>query len=409
MKVLYFHQHFTTLDGAGGTRSYEFSKKLIARGHSVTIVCGFHNMSKMDLPYVKDRNYYRGIIEGIEVVALPIQYSSHYSIFKRLWVFLQYAIKSVFVAANERYDIIFATSTPLTAGIPGIVMKVLCRREKFVFEIRDLWPDLPRALGMRNPLLLGAMSVLEWISYYCADACIALAPGIADGIRLRSRPDMEIAMIPNGCDINIFQRTPNTTYRIPNVEDKDYVVGFIGAHGIANGLNAILDVAAELKKRGRSDIKIVFVGDGKLKDNLVERARIDALTNCVFMAPIPKREIPNITTRLDCGLMVLSNVPAFYYGTSPNKFFDYLSAGIPVLNNYPGWLADLIETNNCGIVVNPDDPVALANAICSLADNINLSRLMGRNSKKLSEKFNRSVLANYFVDFLERQIKLNEK
>jgi glycosyltransferase involved in cell wall biosynthesis len=403
MKVLYFHQHFATPNGSGGTRSYEFSRALVARGHHVTMVCGQNSQGGLKLPWDNRRGWYRGDVEGIDVIGLPLAYSNHASIARRTWVFLRFAWRSVGIALRDDYDLLFATSTPLTAAFPGIAMK-LCRRGKsFVFEVRDLWPELPRALGMKNPLLLGGMSALEWLAYRASDACIGLSPGIVAGVRRRAKSNHPIALIPNGADLDLFQPGRRADLRLDGVGPTDFVAAFTGAHGIANGLDAVLDAAAVLRKQGRADIKLAFIGDGGVKDRLIERARRESLDNCLFFPPIRKLLLAELTGRLDCGLMVLANVPAFYYGTSPNKFFDYLAAGLPIVNNYPGWLADLINQNGCGVTVAPDAPAAFAAALMALADSPDQCRQMGARARQLAEReFAREKLAAEFVEFLAR-------
>lgn len=402
MRVLYFHQHFTTPDGAGGTRSYEFARALVARGHSVLMVCGRHDRSALDLPWIERRRWFQGMIDGIEVIALPLNYSNKDGLLRRSWIFLRFAWRSIGIAMRETPDVLFATSTPLTAAIPGIVRKILRPRSRFVFEVRDLWPELPRALGMRNPLLLGGMSLLEWLAYRCADTCVGLSPGIVEGIRCRSPKGRRIEMIPNGCDLELFHPRQRTALRLPGVLTGDFVAGFTGAHGVANGLDAVLDAAAELRRRGRRDIKLALVGDGNQKDRLIARARAAELENVLFLPPVKKTEIAGITASFDCGLMILANVPAFYYGTSPNKFFDYISAGIPVVNNYPGWLAELIKRHGCGIAVPPDNPSALADALEGLANDRKVCGAMGRKARELAEReFSRDVLAGRVLAVLE--------
>lgn len=402
MRVLYFHQHFTTPDGSGGTRSYEMARALIARGHQVTMVCGSPSFAKVDVPEIRGKGYHRGIIDGIDVIVLPLPYSNKDSIAKRTLLFTRFALRSVGLALREPYDLLFATSTPITAGVPGTVMKLLGRRKPFVFEVRDLWPELPRALGMRNPILLGGMSILEWLSYRCADAAVGLAPGIVESIRGRSKPGLPISMIPNGCDLDLFNPGLKGTFRIPGTTPGDFIAGFTGAHGIANGLDAVLDAAAELKLRGREEIKLLFVGDGKVKDALKDRANREGLTNCLFMDPINKRDVAKLTASLDCGLMILANVPAFYYGTSPNKFFDYLSSGIPVINNYPGWLADLIRKHGCGVVAEAGNAASMADGLCAMADNRRRCQDMGKNGRALAEsEFRRDLLTAKLTNLLE--------
>jgi glycosyltransferase involved in cell wall biosynthesis len=406
MNILYFHQHFKTPTVAGGTRSYELAQRLLQRGHKVTMVCG--KTADFGLPQSDRKDIRRGDIDGIDVIQIDLPYSNHDGIAKRAWTFLRFAWTSIGVARRTDYDLLFATTTPLTAGIPGIAMKLLRRKKPFVFEVRDLWPELPKALGMKNPLLLGGMSVLEWLSYHTADACIGLSPGICEGIARRSQSGKPIAMIPNSCDLDLFTPGNRQELALEGIKTADVVAVFTGAHGIANGLDAVLDAAAELLKRQRTDIKLVFIGDGKLKQALMQRAEEEKLTNTHFLDPMPKRQLNKLIGCVDVGLMILANVPAFYYGTSPNKFFDYIASGLPVLNNYPGWLTDLIQANDCGIAIPPDDPEAFANALIELADTPQRRKQMGTNARSLAEReFSRDTLGTQFVDFLEATVAKN--
>jgi len=399
MKVLYFHQHFQLPTQAGGTRSYEMAQQLIARGHNVSMVCG--ETAKLNLPLSKMKGVCRGIVDGIDVIQILLPYSNNDSIAKRVQIFLKFAYIGVKIALREDYDLLFATTTPLTAGIPGIFSK-LFRKKKFVFEVRDLWPELPKALGMKNPFLLTGMSILEWLSYHNADACIGLSPGICEGIAKHSQKGKKITMIPNGCDLDIFKPGKRENLHLEGIKPTDTVAIFTGAHGVANGLDAILNGAAELKKLNRDDIILAFIGDGKMKTHLIKRANNEGLDNCRFLDPMPKIELNKVVSSVDIGIMALANVPAFYYGTSPNKFFDYISSGIPVLNNYPGWLADMILDNDCGVVIEPDNAKSLAKGLISLADSPVQRKVYGQNSRKLAESaFARKDLANKFVDFIE--------
>jgi glycosyltransferase involved in cell wall biosynthesis len=398
MRILYFHQHFSTPAGATGTRSYEMAKALIARGHQVTMVCGSSGAGKSGLTGEPRNGLREGDVDGIHVKELCLPYSNHDGLIKRSVTFLRFAFRSIAIAWRTDYDLLFATSTPLTAGIPGIAMRLLKPSRPFVFEVRDLWPELPREMGViTNPIVLWAMGVLEWCSYRAARGCIGLSPGIVEGIRRRSRTGHPIAMVPNGCDLDLFQTEDRS--RAPGTP---LTAVFTGAHGMANGLDAVLNAAAVLKQRGRTDIRLLFIGDGKLKPGLVQRAQAEGLDVCVFMDPVPKTQLNQLMSTADVGLMILANVPAFYYGTSPNKFFDYIASGLPVLNNYPGWLAELIAEHQCGIAVPPDDPDAFAGALCRLADDPQARLEMGRNARALAEaQFGREALAKRFVEFLE--------
>jgi glycosyltransferase involved in cell wall biosynthesis len=403
MRALYFHQHFSTRAGSTGTRSYEFARRLVARGHQVTMVCGSAATGATGLqgPFVDGQR--RGTVDGIDVVEIEVPYSNRLGFVKRALAFLRFAWRSTRLALTLPADLVFATSTPLTAGIPGIAAAWL-RRRPFVFEVRDLWPELPHAMGViTNPVVLFGMSVLEWTSYRAADACVALSPGIAEGIRRRSRPCAVVETIPNGCDLDLFGDSTAAPWRPEGIAPDDLVAIFPGAHGIANGLDAVLDAAAELQRRGRADIKILLVGDGMMKPRLVERAQRERLANVVFLDPVPKPRLAGLMATADLGLMTLQNIPAFYRGTSPNKFFDFIAAGKPVLNNYPGWLAQLINQNRCGFVVTADDPAAFADALERAANDRPALSAMGRAARALAERdFSRDRLADAFVALLER-------
>jgi glycosyltransferase involved in cell wall biosynthesis len=400
MKVLYFHQHFVTPHGSGATRSYAMARNLLARGHQVTMVCGSFSGGNTGLSGPYSKGVRRGSVDGIEVVEFDLAYSNHDSLFKRSWTFIKFALRSVILALRESYDLVFATTTPLTAGIPGIAARWL-RGKPFVFEVRDLWPELPRAMGViRNPLVLWAMGVLEWASYRSAHVMVGLSPGIVEGIMHRGVPRERVALVPNGCDLDLFAKDA-PPWRPEGVAPTDLMAVFAGTHGIANGLDAVLDAAAELKRRGRGDIKLVLIGNGKLKPALQARAASEELDIVVFHDPVNKTRLASLMAATDIGLQVLANVPAFYFGTSPNKFFDYIAAGLPVLNNYPGWLAGMINENSCGFAVIPDDAAAFADALERAAADRNALKEMGRRGRQLAqEKFDRTLLADRWVDWV---------
>lgn len=400
MKILYFHQHFSTPKGSAGIRSYAMAQSLIRNGHQVTMVCGSFGAGQTGLTQPFNKGMRRGMVDGIDIIEFELPYSNALSFLKRILIFLSFAFKSIKVALTEQYDVVFATTTPLTAGIPGIFAKWF-RRKPFVFEVRDLWPELPKAMGViKNPVVLWMMSVLEWTSYHSADRLVGLSPGIVDGIIKRGIAPEKVVSIPNGCDLDIFA-SEHQAWRPEGVKETDLMAIFTGTHGLANGLNAVLDAAVELKHRQRTDIKLVLVGDGMQKQALVERATELQLDNVVFHNPVNKAKLAGLMASADIGLQILANVPAFYYGTSPNKFFDYISAGLPVLNNYPGWLAELITNKQCGFAVPPENPQAFADALEQAADHREKLLEMGKNSQQVAtEQFNRSILSQKFSDWV---------
>lgn len=400
MRVLYFHQHFSCPSGAAGTRSYEMARALIEHGHSVTVVCGSYDQGDtgLTMPFEKGRR--RGLVDGIDVLEFQMAYGNQLSFLKRLWVFAKFAMGSVVVAMREPTDVVFATTTPLTAGIPGIFARWL-RRKPFVFEVRDLWPELPKAMGViTNPVVLSLMSALEWVSYRSADRLVGLSPGIVEGIVARGVKRANVTMVPNGCDLEIFAAGAGA-WRPEGVSSDAMMAIFTGTHGQANGLDAVLDAAAVLKARGEDRIRLVLVGQGREKPRLQQRALQEGLGMIKFMDPVPKTRLAGLMAEADVGMQLLRNVPAFYFGTSPNKFFDYLSAGLPVLNNYPGWVGEMITAHECGFLVSPDNPEAFADALIAAANDRKALERMGKNARALAEtEFSRSRLSRVWVDWV---------
>lgn len=343
-------------------------------------------------------------IDGIEVYCVNEPYSNRFGFYRRVLAFQRFASEAQRIVKSLRTDLVFATSTPLTVGIPGM-KGARALGVPFVFEVRDLWPELPIAMGIiKNPLLKWYTRRMERKIYFAARHIIALAPGIRDGVCKSGYPAERVSMIPNAADLELFRPEDG-----PLVDDRfgpvtDLRLVFTGAHGLANGLDAVLDAAGELKRRGEGGVRFVFIGDGRERERLMQRTAREGLESFIsWVKFIPKEELARVLPRMDVGMMILKNVPGFYYGTSPNKFFDYIGSGIPVLNNYPGWLAGLIGEHKCGLAIPPDDLRAFADAVLWMRDHRDELQEMGRRGRGLAEsQFSRALLAEQLVATLER-------
>ena len=329
----------------------------------------------------------------MRIIALPITTSNKDSFFKRALGFMSFALRACWVALTTPCDLVYASSTPLTVGLPALVAKHL-RQRKMIFEVRDLWPELPRAMGIiKSSFVLGCLSWLEGRCYKSADVCVGLAPGIVEGIK-KKEPEARVELIPNGCDLELFSDDASVRLDMPNgISQGDFVALFCGAHGRANGLDAVLDAAAELWRLNESGVKLLFVGDGQLKAQLQARADREGLSNCIFLDPMPKHDLAALMRTCDLGLMILADVEAFQFGTSPNKFFDYIAAGLPVLCNYPGWVSEMIDEWGCGVSTAPGNTVEFASALIGLANARESLPALGENARRLAaSEFSRDLL-----------------
>ena len=267
---------------------------------------------------------------------------------------------------------------------------------------------------LNNDFLYFTLLVLENISYKLSDFCIGLSPGICSRIKKIVKNPNKIKNIPNSCDLEIFKPLIDQSFKNPSLINKyfykdDFVVTFTGAHGIANGLEAVLDVALILKRKNIKNIKFLFIGTGKCKPDLIKIKQKYDLDNCFFMDPLPKIKLGVLMKEsVHVGLMTLKNIKSFYMGTSPNKFFDYLSCGLPVINNYPGWIAEIIEKNNIGFVVDPDNPISFAEALIKLSKDLELRNIMSKNARDVAENiFSRRKQEEAIINiFKEISLKL---
>jgi glycosyltransferase involved in cell wall biosynthesis len=402
MKILYVQQHFATGRGEAAVRGYNLVRTLAERGHEVTVVCG-HNWRDSTLE-TRPGAVTEQDLDGLRLVQIGVYYSNHQSFRTRLLSFLRFAVLACRETVTRDADLVFASSTPLTVALPALAARWL-RGTPYVFEVRDLWPDLPIEMGvLRNPLLRALLLLGERVVYLGAWRLVALAPGIQQGIEQKTGlPAGQVLMVPNGADTANLRplppRRPRTHLGLP---DDLLVLGYTGTHGTANGLDAVLDAAAVLQARGVRGASFALIGDGREKPRLLRRAADEGLDNVHFFDLVNKATYNEVLAELDVGLQILLDVPGFRWGTSPNKFFDYLAAGRPVLVNYPGWMSSLVTGHHCGVAVPPGDPEAFADAVEDLLARREALPAMGAAARCLAEeRFSQQRILADLARFLE--------
>ncbi len=414
MKIIYLHQYFSTYEGANGIRSFCFARKLVERGHNVHMICINDERSKTGLNTKFKNGKRSGFYKGIKITEFDIKYSNHKNFFQRIKVFTLYSIQSTILSLKEDSDIIFASSTPLTVSLAGLVNKFI-KGTIFIFEIRDSWPTLPIKMGiLKNKFLIKILYFYEKISINFADKCIGLAPGICKEINEIKKTYNSSELITNFCNFENCESKPLNSNLLKDefhldIKADDFIAVFTGAHGIANGLDQILDTGKELIKQKQANIKFLFIGDGIRKKQLQERVIKEKIKNCIFLPFLSKNKLAYILKNFaNVGLMNLDNIEAFYEGTSPNKFFDYLSFEIPIICNYPGWISKIILENKCGFVVQPNDPESYAKALLELFNDKKLAEEYGNNSLKLAKShFSLENKSKRLINVLESSFRVH--
>jgi len=393
VKILYFYQYFTTPRGSYGTRVYEFAKRWVEKGHQVTVVTSVYAKSDIRASGFVDRQLH----DGIDVRVINVTIDNRQSILRRIGSFIQYMCVSCWFALTLPADVVIASSGPLTAGVPGLVARYL-RGRKFVFEVRDLWPEVAVELGIiKNRLLIKLAYWFEKRCYRASSHIIALSPGMKADINERFGLD-NITSVTNSANISLF----GTKIKNPDLKDLlplRYAI-YNGNIGEVNNSEWLFNAAKLIGEQGRSDLKIVLAGDGQQKAELEKRAIDEGVSNFVLLGLMPKNQLVGLIQNA-----LVSTVPLkgakILDTSSPNKFFESLAAGVPVVQNTNGWMKDYLEVNKVGYTLDPDDPVALSDLLIQLADNPALAREMGDRAKVLAARdFDKDILADKMLDAL---------
>jgi glycosyltransferase involved in cell wall biosynthesis len=408
MKIIYVHQHFVTSQGTSGTRSYDVSQHLINMGHEITMVCGLHDQSSLaKMPWY--RWFRTETIDGIKVVACNVRYSNSQGVLARMWSFFTFAFLSTLACLREREaDLIFATSTPLTVGIPGRIASTLLRIP-YIFEVRDLWPEDLVAAGRMKPGL--QCKVWEWLeafSYGKAKQILVVSEGFRKRLIERGFAPDYVKTILLGADAGVYRDIePDHEFVSKHGLDGKVVAIYAGAHGDANGLTQVLDAAQKLLHR--EDIAIVLIGDGKMKPSLRQSVEDRHLKNVHMLDPVSKTQLPGVLSACHIGLMILKQITRPRWVT-PNKVFDYMFAGLPTIVNFPGTTAELVEAEGVGVASKPACGEDLAAKIEHWADHPEERTRIGQHARQLGfDKFDRKRIAEQLAEVFEEVVGKNDR
>jgi glycosyltransferase involved in cell wall biosynthesis len=407
MRIMYLHQYLITRSGVGGTRSYEFARYMVKQGHEVVMVTAADASSARGSGTVNHRQ-----IDGIQVVEIQAGHLDYMratamGYVARIRSFFQFAFAcSRAVRKLERPDIVFATSPPLTIGIPAIVASNY-HKAPLVFEVRDLWPEAAIQMqALRNPAAIAVARRLERSIYRRSAHVVALSPGMREGVIAAGVPPERVTVIPNASDLELFSPEMNgADFRARLNLNGQFVCTYFGAMGEANDLRPVVEAARLLEVRGEKGIVFVLHGKGKRRDELESFCRSHNLKNVIFSDPVPdKNAIARLAAASDACMTIYKNVPILYT-CSPNKLFDTFAAGRTAIVNSPGWLKDLVEQNEAGLYVRPDDAEHFADRMIFLRDHPELVKTYGHNARRLAEEsFDRNKLAARLLSVFEQVV-----
>lgn len=395
MKILYIHQYFNTPNEPGGTRSYWFGRKLVEEGYTVVMITSARFEQKKLIE--------RRTIDGIDVVYIKNSYDNNFGLLQRFVSFFRFMILSSYVSLIEsNVNLIFATSTPLSVGFPALINFYLRKRD-FIFEVRDLWPEVPIQMGaINNKTIKRILKNFEKLIYRKSKHIITLSPGMSKGVEDLFISKSKISMIPNMSKIDIFapkEKNEDVFIKFNLSKSKRKVVYF-GALGQANAIDFVNDMVIQSKEV--DSLQWVIVGKGSQYDVLKRSISENELKNLVLIKAQPLITLSDIVNVCDLSLVTFSDFKILDTN-SPNKLFDSLSAGKPILVNSNGWTKDMVKKYNCGIHLLTHNASESVNRIIQLSDS-EISE-MGKNSFELAEKkFDKSILVEHFSNIISKNI-----
>lgn len=407
MRVTYIHQYFATRESPTCTRSYEFARRVVDRGHTVTIIT---SDAQVPTRNHSPRRTYRQSMEGIDVVVIPVMYSNKMDYRRRIGSFVRFAVRASWHSVREPADVVVALSTPLTVAVPGIAASFL-RRVPMVFEVGDLWPEMPIAMGaLRNPLSRALARGLEWFAYHASAQVVAFSTGMAEGVRSRGISPGRISVIPNGADLDLFDvpRSEGDAIRarIPGLGATSPLILYAGSFGRLYGIESLAKTASETRKLV-PEARFLVIGEGFGRERLIDEARRQrVLDETLFIwDPLPKEDMPRLFAAADVVLSVMRPIRAGWVN-SANKFFDALAAGRPLAINYGGWQAELLTETGAGIAAPDADPQEFAHALAEFIQDPENLRKSGFAARDLARReFDRDILGAQFIQLLESVAK----
>jgi len=383
MNILMLSQYFHPEVGATQTRVYEFAKHLARKGHKVTVIAEFPNHPTGIIPKeYKGKLFEREILDGFEVLRVWVLASPNKGTLRRMGFYTSYMLMAIMggFSSKKKYDVVFATSPPLFVGISGYILSRL-KKARFVFDVRDLWPEVAVALGeLSNQKVIRLAEKVEVFLYENSSAIVAVTEGFIKHISNLGIKSGKIHHIPNGTIPEIFDPADIDIHLKAGfgLEGK-FIVTFAGNHGIAQGLDTIIESAKQLQEH--SDIVFFFIGEGPVKQSLIDLKKKYQLSNVIFHPKVPLSQIAKYINMSDILLVPLKKDEVFHTFI-PSKMFDFMCCAKPIILSVDGEARQILEDKaQAGKFVPPEDAAALSEAILWSRDNPELCSEYGRNGR----------------------------
>jgi colanic acid biosynthesis glycosyl transferase WcaI len=402
MRILFLSDNFHPETNAPASRLYEHAQRWVRAGHQVTVITCAPNFPEGRL-FPGYRNAWRSVevVEGIRVVRVKTYITANEGFLKRTLDYLSFMVAGFAAGLFERRpDVVVATSPQFFCALGGWALAAV-RRLPFVFELRDLWPASIMAVGaMQKNLAIRTLERIELFLYRRADAVIAVTWSFREDLISRGIEPNKIKVVINGVDMGQFRPiTRDAELEREHALKNRLVLGYLGTHGMAHALESVIDAAEMLRER--QDIAFLFVGGGAERIKVEQLVAEKGLSNVRLIPRQPKEMMPRLWSLCDVSLVPLRNTPTFST-VIPSKIFESMGMGAAILISLPeGEATAIIRHNDCGMCVPPENAMALAAAIITLADDRSALAKLKQNSASAAASYSRDALAQQMAEILE--------
>lgn len=402
MHILFLSDNFPPEVNAPASRTFEHCREWVRAGHQVTVITCVPNFpsGKVHSGY-ENKSFQTETMDGIDVVRVWSYITANEGIVKRTADYVSFMIMAVWAAQWRRgADIIVATSPQFFTAIAGFLVS-LTHWRPWIFELRDLWPESFRAVGaIRNEFVLKFLEAIELFLYHRATRVVAVTHAFKANLIQRGILADKISVITNGADLSRFAPIPKDDALLDTLGLRSkFVLGYIGTHGMAHGLDTVLQAAEQLQANGHTDMHFLFLGEGAEKKNLVALAAARHIFNVTFVDTVPKSEVARYWSVLDVSVIHLKKDPLFTT-VIPSKLFECMAMGIPVLHGVEGESADIVTKEGVGLTFEPSNATALIEGALRLKNDADLRQQIHARAVAASKSYDRKALANDMLSIL---------
>ena len=387
---------------APASRTYAHCKVWVEQGHDVTVITGIPNFPRgKAFPGYRNRLYQKESMDGIEVIRVWTYMTNNKGLIRRSLDYLSYGFASFFAGLFIKTDTIVATSPQLFTAVSGRFLSLVTRKP-WIMEVRDIWPESIVAVGaLHNRTLIKILEVIEKGLYASASKIVVVTKSFRKTIISKGISPDKIHIIKNGVD-QIFQlngqihEVPAALQEIKG-KNNPFILGYIGTHGMAHGLDFILEAAHKCK----SNVQFVLIGDGARKEDLMRKKESLNLSNVHFFDQIPKSDVPSFLGAVDAAIIPLRK-SALFKTVIPSKIFEAAAMGIPILLGADGEAKELLVRYNAGLAFESENPDDFIDKVRELRTDSKVYERLKLGGLKLATDHNRQKLAMDMLALLVR-------